>query len=90
MTRLGEQYIPTLARLVNSLKVRRSEQARERCGFRQSGCLTVWAGRLDMKKAGEGRVDEIKATFSAQLLLLFVHFMEHARFGYYSLYPSKL
>ena len=50
----------------------------------------MWVGRLDMKKAGEGRVDEIKATFSAQLLLLFVPFMEHARFGYYSLYPSKL
>ena len=53
-----------MARLVNSLKVRRSEHARERCGFRQPGCLTVWVGRLDIKKAGEGRVDEIKATFS--------------------------
>ena len=59
--------MPTLARLVNSLKVRRSEHARERCSFRQSGCLTVWIGRLDMKTAGEGRVDEIKATFLAQL-----------------------
>ena len=37
-----------------------------------------------MKKTGEGRVDEIKATFSAQLLLFYVHFMEHAGFGYYS------
>lgn len=38
-----------------------------------------------MKKAGEGRVDEIKATFSAQLLLLYVHFMEHPGCGYYSI-----
>ena len=45
----------------------------------------MWVGRLDMKKAGEGRVDEIKATFSAQLLLLYVHFMEQAGFGYYSI-----
>lgn len=38
-----------------------------------------------MKKTGEGRVDEIKATFSAQLLLFYVHFMEHVGFGYYSI-----
>lgn len=65
--------------------VRQSEHARKRCGFRQSGCLTVWVGRLDMKKAVEGRVDEIKATFSAQLLLLYVYFMEHPGSGYYSI-----
>lgn len=30
----------------------------------------MWVGRLDMKKAGEGRVDEIKATLLGTIIAL--------------------